>query len=413
MRSLPAATLLAIALGSPAPSWAQAGWYLIPSLSLSEEFDDNVLGQTSGQKSDFITRVTPGFAVGYVSVPLTLLGSYSVGAEFYAKNSELGGIRNRERVGLDFRYLPSPRVTLALAASYSQAESTTPFPQQPAVAEPGAAAPVGGGPGEPRVAEPGGPMPGVAPPGAAPEPAITGFEIGRRRTTQVLVSPSVSYVFTPLTRGDFAYRYSRVAVQAGSTDSAHETRLGVAHQLTPRDLGTLSYGLSLFDSEQGDSPTSHVLTAGWSRRLTERTDLAFEAGPRFSDGDVSADVNARLAHRFQSVALAVGYARTLGLVAGRAGAQDTDSLFVTSIFQLRRAVQASLGGSYMRASGGDQNGARDTTVYAAQASISYQVTQWVSVRAAYRFSIQEDGGAEIRHHALSVGLDFSSPVRLD
>ncbi|MGH7318253.1 MAG: hypothetical protein ACRELA_01280, partial [Candidatus Rokuibacteriota bacterium] len=132
MRILASVILCLVALvGGAAPAWGQAGWYVIPSLTLSEEYDDNIFGQSSGRQSDFITRITPGITAGYQSAPLTILGNYSVGAAIFAGHSELNDIADRQQGGLTFRYLPTQRLTLGLNVSYSRAERSTDLFQGP------------------------------------------------------------------------------------------------------------------------------------------------------------------------------------------------------------------------------------------------------------------------------------------
>ena len=57
-------TWAALLVGVQATASAQAGWSLIPSFSLAEEFDDNVFVTSTAKKSDFITRFTPGIDLG-------------------------------------------------------------------------------------------------------------------------------------------------------------------------------------------------------------------------------------------------------------------------------------------------------------------------------------------------------------
>src|SRR5438034_1869049 len=69
-----AGSLLALGLTALTPGkvWAQAGWYITPSLSASEEFDDNIFSRVK-RESDFISRASPNLKAGYQSKPFSLL----------------------------------------------------------------------------------------------------------------------------------------------------------------------------------------------------------------------------------------------------------------------------------------------------------------------------------------------------
>ena len=53
---------MCLALVSPAAALDFDGFKLIPSLRYTGEYDDNVLRQSSGAKSDFISTVSTGLA---------------------------------------------------------------------------------------------------------------------------------------------------------------------------------------------------------------------------------------------------------------------------------------------------------------------------------------------------------------
>jgi hypothetical protein len=411
MRRVTVAGFLALVLGCPGLARAQAGYYLLPSLSVSENFDSNVFGTSTQTKSDFYTLIIPSLTAGYQSQPFTLLATYSFGAEIYAENSELSGV-NRHHGGLFMRYLPTPQAVLGLTAAYDQSRSTTPFFQPPGAtgttAGPGGTTPT---PGQAGTPSPTTPTPGQAGTPTAPQPGISGVEVGRQRTTQVSASPSFSYAFTPRTSLESSYSYLRTEVSGGSTDSAHVGTFRLAHQLTPLDRVSLGYLPRYFESDTAPSVTSHAVTLGYGRKLTDQTDVTLEAGPRFPGGSVGVEANAALEQRFRLGSARLAYARSQGIAAGLSGAQDTDNVSATLTFQPLRELQVGLNGSFLRATP-TEGGGSATTVYAVGTSASYQLTAWMWARAGYTFSLQEQGSQEIRRHTVTVGLDFSYPIRL-
>ena len=297
LRVVVAALLL---LGIPALARAQAGWYLTPSLSLSEEYQSNIFGTSSDEVSDFVTRIAPGLTLGYFSEPLTFSFNYSIDAEIFAENSELNNFGDNQRAGLFFRYLPNPRWTLGLTGSFVQSEDSGNL----LIPTAGLTAPAGPTP-TPTPGAP--PSPGAAPPPAgtlptAPAgtvPVVPGVDVGRTRTRYVVVAPTVSYEYDLRTRLDGGYTYTWTDVENGAEDQSHALTAGVSRELTPRDRGHLRDLLNIFVQEESGTSLSNAVLVGWSRQLAERTTLFLEAGPRINDeGDWGVDATARLDHQF-------------------------------------------------------------------------------------------------------------------
>ena len=123
LRVVRACALLTLLLAlQPWPAWAQAGWYYLPTLRLTEEFDDNVFSSVR-RSSDFITRLTSDVKVGYRSTPFTLLLTGSADGEVFARNPELDGV-NRTQSGLETEWRPVQPLTLRLGASSWRAPVT-------------------------------------------------------------------------------------------------------------------------------------------------------------------------------------------------------------------------------------------------------------------------------------------------
>jgi hypothetical protein len=364
------ATLLAVILvATPAVSCAQAGWYVIPSLNLTEEFDDNVFGTSSNRKSDFVTRGSPSLTAGYRSQPLTLLVTAGFDAEFFEENRELSNVGDRKRADVAFQYLPTRTLTLGVTADYAQT---------------------------------------VTPTELSPE---TGIELGRQETTLWDVSPSLSYRFTPSTSGDARYLYRR-SVTESLTNVTQEARLGLSHLLTLRDTGTLGYILRQIEADAADADRSHAITIGWNRRLSPTMALSLEAGPRVSesDGTLGAEAAASLERRLKLGAVSVAYTRSETAIIGRAGTARFDSLSGSLRLEPRRSLQVNFGAFVSEVA---EEGVSDTMVYGLNASVGYQITKWLSARATYRFYRQEQGSITIPHNIFSIGLDVRYPVRAD
>lgn len=364
--------------GSP-PALAQpqpAGWYLLPSLRLTEEFDDNLFIRSSGQESDFITRASPLFKGGFQSAPFTLLANFSFDAEAFAEHPELSGVANRKAAGLELHYVPTRPLILGFNGSYAETQT----------------------PGELN--------------------ALTGIQVARATATLWSVSPTVAYKFSPLTSGDAAYSYATSTISGGPTNVTHQVQLNLARQLTRLDTGTLGYGLSIFETDgttatapAGSSTTFHTITFGWNRRLTERTTVSLRAGPRLSENGLGSEVDARLDHRFKLGRLTLAAYETETTVVGRAGSATTEGMSASLGFNPFRAIGIDLTTGVQNTSTDGGRSSLDVTAYSATASVSYRIAKSLSATASYRFYHQEQRPASFDHNIFSISLDVNYPVR--
>src|SRR2546425_12681219 len=85
----------------PTVTTAQTGYYLTPSLSVAEVYDDNVFFTPSPRTHDFLTRTSPGLKAGYQSAPLTVEGSYTFDSEICSQHSELPTPLGRQRGSIE------------------------------------------------------------------------------------------------------------------------------------------------------------------------------------------------------------------------------------------------------------------------------------------------------------------------
>jgi hypothetical protein len=405
-------------VGAPASAWAQAGWFLIPSFQLTESFDDNIFGTSTNRQSDFISRFTPGLQGGYQSEPFTLLVSSAFDAEVFAKNPDQNDATSGKHAGMTLRYVPDRPWTLSLEVAYTETRSLSVLTQ--ALTPTPAVTPTGTG-----TAQPGTTPPATTPPGttpgttpatttqATPTPANT-LQSGRQRNTILGVSPTAAYQVTPLTMGTSTYSYTQASQEGGTSNSAHQVRLGVSHQFTLIDTGNLDYILSIFSDSESSSSTSNAVTLGWTRQLTPQTMASVSGGPRFSGGGVSPEINASLSHEFKAfenrVQASLTYTRSQGFVIGQSGTVNTEVLSGGIMFEPIRSLQVNVRGGVARLTGGT---GPDTTTYGTNVGVSYLIYKWLSARAAYSYSLQDQTSGNISHNVISFGFDATYPIRID
>jgi len=380
--------LAIIVPGVRTSAWAQAGWYLTPSLRLSESFDDNIFGTSTNRESDFITRVTPGLDGGYRSEPFTLTAAGAFESDIFAKNPQLDDPTTGWNAGLNAQYLPTRNWTLGLNINYFETKSLTTFTQ--GLININLQNPL--------------------------NPANT-VQFGRQRVTLLSASGSAAYQITPRTsaNGSFAYTYS--TFEGGSTNTVYATQLGLSHQITAVDTGTFNYLISVFDSP--GSPTTVVNTPmiGWIRQFSPVTTLNVSAGPSFVEGSVYPAVNAQLTHQFKifdivaNAALRYSYAQ--GFVVGEAGAQNTQNATATLTAEPIRSLLLSLVLGASKFDSISERTVPTVTTYGVALVATYQILKWLSASASYTFYYQEQSGGNIPHSVLSLGLEAKYPIRVD
>jgi len=360
------AGLVALVLTAvPLTAWAQAGWYYIPSLRLTEEFDDNVFS-TKSRASDFITRLSNGWKVGYRSRPFTLLLTSSLDGELFANHSELDGL-NRTQLGLESEWIPTLPLTLRLSALYTNTQ--TPSELSPNL----------------------------------------GLQLGRRDSTQLSLASLASYRFDLRTSAEAGYSYIQ-SESEGVMNTSHEPRLRLIERLSHVDTGMSSYAPRLTESTGSSSVLSHVVTLGWNRRLSASTAITLEAGPRITDSKLAPEINAGVTHRIvRLVDASLGYSRSSSPIVGQAGTADTQSLAGQLAMEPLRSFRVVFAAILSEVS----TDRTDTTTHGAEVSGSYRLTKWLSAVARYRFSHSETGGTVIFHNIFSIGLEASYPIRVD
>ena len=406
MRLLAAAVVSAIVLGSAHPAWAQAGapfgtagLYLIPSFKVSESFDDNIFGSSVNRESDFISRFYPSLQGGYNSDPFTLLLSGGFEADIFAKHPELNDPVTGWNAGLNLRYLPIRRLTLGANIAYTETKSLPTLTQT--LVDLTLANPL--------------------------NPANT-VQQGRQKTTFLNASSSAVYQFTPVTSGTSSISYTESTLQGGASNTAYGAQVGVSRQFTLRDTGTLSDIQNLFESTGVPTTYTNAPTVGWTRQLTPLVTLSLQAGPQFSSrgGGVGAYANTSLVYEYKVadrlIRASAAYVHSQGFVIGQAGPTTADTFSSSLAFEPFRSLQLSAGTTYSKfssssattISGSATTGTTSITTQGITAGASYQISRWLTARAGYNFTHQEEKpGGTILHNVVLIGLDFSYPVRVD
>jgi len=384
-------------LERPGCALAQAGYYVTPAFSLSESYDDNVFLTSSNRQDDFISRFTPALKAGYRSAPFTLLGGYSFRSAVYAEHPLLNTAVESQLGSLELAYRPTEILTLGLDGAYSRtsipSELNQPSPALPFI----------------------------------PVQATTGILTARVTTDFYSLTPSIAYSFDVLTRGKAIFSYV-VFEGGGISTTTQNVTLQLDRDLTPRDTALLktyyrhfetTTSGSLASSLPSTSSDSYAGTAGWRHRFTAQLDASVEAGPRVTEGTgspsrVDAEAVATVSWHFELGTGSVGYTRTELTAAGVGGALRSDSVFASVTVDPSRFLHLSVTPRWVQNTqeGTAASTTPTTTIYAVDASATYQLTRWLSARLAYFYASEQAGRLDIPHSLVTIGLDFGYPERV-
>jgi hypothetical protein len=345
--------------------------FLIPSVRLTEVYDDNVFFATSQRQDDFITHISPALEGGYRTAPLSLLGYYGFDAEVFADHSDLNTAQARQQGGVDFRYEASRQLTVEAEAMYNETET----PEElnfTAVLQP-----------------------------------------GRQTAETYSAGASLDYRIDPVMEADLSYTFAHDDLEGDFDTDTHTVSTGLAREMGPRDTVSVGYSFQRYLFDLGDDVSAHVPTVGWAHAFTPRTSVELLGGPRISDGDVDPEVSASIRHSLQRGQLSLTYARGESTVIGQTDTFTTEMIGGAAEFAIGPALEVRASASYTE----NSQGALDADVIRAGVEASYEINDYLSLIASYRYSTQQGvlGGPDdldIDRNVAYIGVLISHPARI-
>ena len=357
----------------PTAAPAQTGYYLTPSLSVAEVYDDNVFFTPSPRTQDFFTRTSPGLKAGYQSAPLTVEGSYTFDSEIYKQHKELTTPLVRQRGSIELKATPDQVLTLSVPVSFFQTRTPTELNLQ------------------------------------------TGLAVGRVRAERYTTNPAFTYRYNPLTTAKGDYTYSKDLLAGGITIDSHIVNLTLDSRLSPRDTVGPGYIGRRFEFSGFPAVTSHAFTLGWSHDLTPLTTFTLRGGPRLTEGTVDRlpEASASISHKLKRGQLSLSYVSTLTPVFGLTTALTAQSITAAATTELLPKLQLSAAPAFYKISEPFK-----ATVYAMNLEASYQLTKTLALQASYLFYIQQGSSSgqravEILHNVFLIRLTVTYPARVD
>lgn len=355
------------------------GYYVTPSLSIGELYDDNLFFAPTDRQQDFFTRISPGLTAGYQSTPLTLLAGYSFDSEIYSKHPELTTNQMRQNAVLELTARPTRLLALAAKGTYSKTRTPWQFN------------------------------------------TFTGVAIRRVRAERIEFNPSMTYRQDPLTTATGDYSFSRQTIVGSISIDSHIVNLGLDRRITETDTLTPGYIGRRFEFDGLDSITSHAFTLGWRHNFTPLTTLTLRGGPRVTEGalDDWPEALVSLQHRLTRGEVALTYGNILTTVVGQPEKIMAQSLSATIDYELTPRLRVIVGPTAVRVTAQTFR----TTVYVSNAELTYQVNKWLALKGSHQFSLMRGsfnpltggtgGTVEVPHNMVWLRLVVTYPFRLE
>lgn len=401
-RSALAAWVAAVGVSlAPGASWAQlpgqqdpqqlqptirSPLTLTPSLTVSEEYNDNILLNNRDKRHDFITGFTPGLTLSLEDPLYRLSLGYNFTAEVYARDSDRDNAFNRQNFSLDSFYRATPQVTLSLTDLFSFSTDTNLI---------------------------------------APE----GVSTGRDRSWSNSVTPGLSWQATPLTT--FRLFGSSTVQRFDNTElresDVYKVDASVERRLTPRWSGVLGYQFGYFDIEREDITTVHTPRAGTTYRFTETLTGSVAAGPsivvRSGESKIVPTAAANATQRLAFGSVGVFYEGLVGTAGGLGGTTLNQSVGGSvQVTTLLRGLVVDLGPRYSTIDS-IHNDSIDVDALTFPLRLRYRFTEWVTGIASYTFykqradtTVRANGSSlanDVDQNRVFVGLQFGYPIKLD
>jgi hypothetical protein len=362
---------------------AQQGWLtLTPSLTLSGEYNDNVLLDSRDRRSDFILGLTPGLTLGVRRPGFRLLAGYNVRGHLFVKESELSGFGKEQRFFSTLFYQVSPRLTLTLSDHFILAKESNVI-------------------------------------------TSAGVSAGRRDSLQNILTPALRWQATATTGFSLLASHRIIRFQDSGRDSdtrdsdTYRAALGVDRRLTARLTGRASFEVAYIDVKDEPSARTYTPTVGVSYDITPTLRGSVRGGPsiveRSGDTTLSPSLRAALTQAFKFGSLQAGYDRSV--TAETIGLSDRQAVFASLVVPtLMRGLLLEFTPRYSvvdrDVADTNRNGDGDTIkTLTFNLRAVYQIARNISLIGSYTFfQERRDERGDIDQNRIFLGVQYAYPI---
>ena len=361
---------------------------LLPSITISEEYNDNVLLDNRNRQWDLITGITPAINFIWESRTHRLLAGYNFTSELYLRDPTRDNAFNTQNFTLDSMWRATEQLTLTLTDGFTATTDTNLV---------------------------------------SPE----GVSTGRNRSWGNVLAAGAAYQLDLLTtvRGGGSWAVQRFERSELESSDVYRVNVWLDRTLTRQLRGSVGYEFGYFDIKHEEKVTTHTPRLGFSWQVTPTITLAANGGPSFEQHEHGASritpaVNATYEQRMWFGVIGVGFDRQVATAGGLGGVTDNTSVSGrVDVFALMRGLTLSFFPRYSWVKSAENNRI-DISSITLPLEVTYRLTAWVAAVARYQF-YQQRTGTEVRDSAgnllaadadqnrLFVGLQFGYPITFD
>ena len=260
---------------------------LTPSVTVSEEYNDNVFLDNTKKEWDLITRITPGVSFEVGEPTYRLAAGYFFTADLYTRHPELNQAFDAHSFVGDALWKVSPRLTLNAFDTFTLTTDTNLVSQE-------------------------------------------SVATGRDRSYSNYMGGGASYQLTSLTsvRGGALWIVQRFQNQDLFDSDTYGFDVAVDRTLTPRLTGTVAYEYRFFNVQHLPDTTTHTPRLGVRFRFTETITGSLLAGPTIESQSISRvtpAVAASLGQRYSWGNITLDYSRYVGTTGGLGSIADNQA----------------------------------------------------------------------------------------
>src|SRR3989442_820412 len=372
-------------LGLLAPAAQRGPVTLTPSISVSEEYNDNIFVDNRNRQWDFITSFSPAMTL-YVNRPAYQLSAgYSFSAELYAREDRLNNAFDRQNFVATGLYRLTPVLTLTASDAFAfNRNSNVVAPQ--------------------------------------------GFSSGRQASWNNTFTPGMTWQMSPRDSLGLGATYGVLRFEGAGTGADSDTlgfQSNLTHAFTPRFSGIIGYGFTYLDPHEQDVSKTNTPTLGFSYVLTPTLTATITGGASLTElgGDtfVAPAGTASLVQVLPFGSASLQYNRGVSVAGGFGGTNNTQTVSGTlTLSTLLRGLFVVLSPAYSTSEsvGPKRAGQVDVEAVTLNLGATYQIAQYAALVGGYTFFRQRTGGSsatqiDVDQNRIRFGLQFGYPINFD
>jgi hypothetical protein len=356
---------------------------LIPSVSITEEFNDNIFLDNSRRESDFITSITPAIRLVGQGATYRLTAGYSFTADKYAQHSEFDSVFRRHDLFADGFWRLGPRLTLTLNDALVFSNNTNVV-------------------------------------------STTAVSTGRDEALANTLSGGVIWQVSPTNVLQSRATWTTQHFKSAETPDSDGYSVGIdfIHAFTPRLSGSIGYEFFYQTVADEPSSTTHTPRIGGTYRFTRTLTGTVSGGvsltSRSGQTETSPAIGASLTQLLRLGVANVTYDRRVGTSGGLGGSTDNQTVTGSLVLdRLLRDFSLAFTATYVRAEslGNDPTGI-DVQTYQLGIRAAYAFTPWMYGLIGYNWYRQRsDSSANVRatdvdQNRIFVGVQLTYPINI-